>query len=133
LPAGPTVILCLKIAVVGVTLLLLASLVALLRRNYRLHGRINIAFFTLTMIAVCVFEGMLQFGVPVTRHFSDADRLALKVHLWFVVPLIPVMILMLVTGLRHKGRVHVSLAGLFAILWLGTFISGVFFLPHAAP
>lgn len=133
MPSGPTIILMLKIAVVGVTLLLLASIIALLRRRYRLHGRINIVFFTLTILAVLIFEGLLQFGVPVTDHFNDTDRLALKIHLWFVVPLLPVMIAMLVTGLRHKGRVHVPLAGVFAVLWLGMFISGVFYLPHTAP
>lgn len=130
MPSGPTIILCLKIAVVAVTLLLLASIWALGKGYYRLHGRLNIAFFILTMTAVVVFEGLLQFGVPVTSHFGPADKTALAVHLWFVVPLIPVMILMLWTGLRHKGRVHVPLSYLFLILWLGTFVSGVFFLPH---
>ena len=52
---GPNVILTLKVAVAAVTVLLLASLVALARGQYRLHGRINLVFFTLTLAAVFVF------------------------------------------------------------------------------
>ena len=49
---GPQVILTLKIAVGLVTLLLLTSLAALSAGNYRLHGRINVVFATLTLTAV---------------------------------------------------------------------------------
>ena len=51
-----TIILILKIAVTAVTVLLCASLVALARGNYRLHGRINIVFFVLTFLAVVGLE-----------------------------------------------------------------------------
>ena len=32
--------------------------------------------------------------------------------------------------LRHRARLHVSMAVLFSILWAGTFVTGLFFLPH---
>lgn len=133
MPSGPTIILSLKIAVIAVTAILIASLWALSRGRYRLHGRLNVAFFLLTVTAVIVFEGLLQLGAPVTSHFNDADKQALKIHLWFVVPLLPVMVAMLVTGLRHRRGVHVPLSFLFLLLWLGTFITGVFYLPHTGP
>src|SRR5208282_5293214 len=57
---GPHVILALKVAVAGVTLLLLLSFVALARGNYRLHGRINLVFFTLTLVTLLGFEGIIQ-------------------------------------------------------------------------
>jgi hypothetical protein len=38
---GPAIILVLKVAVLAVTMLLLASLVALVYGKFRLHGRIN--------------------------------------------------------------------------------------------
>src|SRR5438445_317033 len=44
---GPNVILVLKVAVAGVTVLLLASLVALWRRHYWLHRRITLVFLGL--------------------------------------------------------------------------------------
>jgi len=43
------VILVLKVAVIAVTVLLVASLTALARGNIRLHGRINYVFFVLTL------------------------------------------------------------------------------------
>ena len=45
-------------------------------------------------------------------------------------PLPVVMGVMLYTGLKHHRRVHLSLSVLFFILWAGTFITGVFFLPR---
>jgi uncharacterized membrane protein YozB (DUF420 family) len=131
---GAHVILSLKIAVVSVTLLLLASLVALLRGNYRLHGRINLAFFTLTLTALLGLEVLVRFVNPrLFEYFSEAQRQALAVHLCFSVPAALVMPAMLYTGLTHRRALHLSLAVVFGILWTGTFITGVFFLPHTSP
>ena len=49
---GWNIILVLKVAVAGLTLLLLASFVPLSRGNYPLHGRINIVFAVLTLAAL---------------------------------------------------------------------------------
>jgi hypothetical protein len=40
------------------------------------------------------------------------------------------MPMMLYTGLTGRRRVHLSLAVVFGALWTGTFLTGVFFLPH---
>ncbi len=132
MPTGPVIILALKIAVIAVTLLLIAALVALARGNYRLHGRINLLFFILTVSAVIGFETLLQLGADVKSHMNEAERIALKVHLCFAGPLPVVMGVMLYTGLRHARRWHLGLSILFSILWIGTFVTGVFFLPHEA-
>ena len=42
-----------------------------------------------------------------------------------------IMPLMLWTGLSHRRRLHLTLAALFGVLWTGTFVTGIFFLPHA--
>ena len=39
-------------------------------------------------------------------------------------------IVMLFTGLKHKRNVHIAAGILFSLLWIGTFITGIFFLPH---
>src|SRR4051794_38014480 len=78
LPAGPDIILTLKILVTAVTVLLLASLAALARGNPRLHGRLNTVFFVLTMGTVVGFEGLLQF-VDVKSAFDPPTREALRV------------------------------------------------------
>lgn len=124
------IILSLKVAVIAVTLILLASLWALKRGQRRLHGQLNHLFFGLTMLAVVVFEVLLKIGAPVTEHFSPADKTALTVHLCFVIPLVPVMILMLITGRQRRRSAHLLLANLFILLWAGMFVTGVFFLPH---
>ncbi len=131
MPSGPTIILGLKIAVVAVTLILVASGWAIATGRRRLHGRLNITFFTLTVLAVCAFEGFLQAGAPVTAHFTPADKVALRIHLCFVIPLLPVMIVMLITGLKRRRRIHLPLSVLFLALWTGMLITGVFFLPHS--
>jgi uncharacterized membrane protein YozB (DUF420 family) len=132
MPSGPVIILTLKIAVAAVTVLLAASLIALARGNYRLHGRINLLFFVLTVSAVIGFETLLQFGADVKSHMDEAELFALKVHLCFAGPLPVVMGVMLYTGLRHHRGVHIALSILFSLLWIGTFVTGVFFLPHTS-
>lgn len=129
---GPTVILALKVAVGAVTLLLLASLVALGRGNYRLHGRINLAFFTLTLAALFGFEVIIRILEPRVFEYIRLDqelRRRLSIHLCFAVPSAVLMPAMLYTGLTHRRAAHLTLAAIFAVLWAGTFITGIFFLP----
>src|SRR5438309_7997031 len=84
---GPQVILILKLAVSAVTLLLLGSLVALLRGNYRLHGRINVVFSALTLAALLGLEVLVRFIDPRLFDYFDAETLfCLRVHLCFAVP-----------------------------------------------
>jgi hypothetical protein len=125
-----SVIFTLKIAVIAVTLLLLSSLVALLRGNYRLHGRINVVFFTLSLMAVLGLELAVRVLIPKDFERYVAETAALSTHLWFSVPSTILMPAMLYTGLKRHRTVHLVLAVCFGILWTGTFITGVFFLPH---
>jgi uncharacterized membrane protein YozB (DUF420 family) len=130
---GPTVILALKVAVAAVTVLLLASLVALARGNYRLHGRINLGFFTLTLVALLGFEVIIRIIEPrIFQYIMDNDELrqSLNIHLCFSVPSALLMPAMLYTGLTHRRTPHLVLAALFSALWIGTFVTGVFLLPH---
>ena len=127
---GPTIILTLKVLVTAVTILLVASLAALAAGNPRLHGRLNAIFFALTMLTVAGFEAVLQF-VDVASAFDPAAREALRVHLYFAVPSAIVLPLMYLSGWSGRKRLHRALAVLFATLWVGTFVTGVFFLPHA--
>src|SRR5271154_1842707 len=129
---GPNVILSLKVAVAAVTVLLLASLLALARGNFRLHGRINLAFFTLTLLALLGFEVVIRIIDPSIFDYimhNDGLRRALNIHLCFSVPSALLMPAMLYTGLTGRRTVHLALAALFSALWLGTFGTGVFFLP----
>jgi uncharacterized membrane protein YozB (DUF420 family) len=131
---GPNVILTLKIAVLTVTCLLLSSFVALGRRNYRLHGRINLIFFILTSVALVGLEVVARFVDPTLfKYFEENEELtrALTTHLCFSLPAAAVMPLMLFTGFTHRRRIHLSLAVVFGLLWTGTFITGIFYLPHA--
>ena len=124
MPNGPQIILALKVLVVAVTLLLLASLVALLLKRPRLHGRINTAFFVLTMLTVVGFEGLLQW-VDVSAAFDGPARQALRTHLWFSVPSALLLPAMLVTGKMRLKRLHLALSAAFAVLWTGTVVTGL--------
>jgi uncharacterized membrane protein YozB (DUF420 family) len=130
---GPNVILTLKVAVATVTVLLISSLVALARGQYRLHGRINVVFFTLTLAAVLGLEVIVRLIDPrvfdYIRENPPVYR-ALSIHLCFSVPSALLMPAMLYTGLTHRRTVHLTLACVFAVLWTGTFVTGIFFLPH---
>jgi uncharacterized membrane protein YozB (DUF420 family) len=131
--AAETVILALKVAVSAVTLLLLSSLVALWRGNYRLHGRINLVFFVLTLAALLGLEVVARFVEPeiFNSHFTRHNAwLALYVHLAFSIPAALLMPVMLYTGLKGLRSVHLSLAVVFIVLWTGTVITGIVFLPH---
>jgi uncharacterized membrane protein YozB (DUF420 family) len=132
---GAQVILTLKVAVAAVTVLFLASLVALARGNYRLHGRINTVFFVLTVTAVLGLELTVHVLWP---HLSDEFfaedgpiRAPLLIHLYFSVPAAVLMPIMFYTGKTGRRSIHIALAIVFSVLWLGTFVTGVFFLPHA--
>jgi hypothetical protein len=121
------VILTLKIAVGAVTVLLLLSLLALLRGRYRLHGQINTVFFLLTLTAVLGLEVIVRFIDP--DIFTDLlQEKAFTVHLCFSIPALVLMFGMLFTGRTHRRTVHLGLAVLFGIAWVGTFVTGIFFL-----
>jgi len=127
------VILALKVAVTAVTLLLFCSLVAVIRGNYRLHGRINIVFFALTLAAVLGLELISRVISP--EMFSQYLRETQSekqffVHLCFSLPAATLLPFMLFTGLKRRRSIHLMLAAGFGICWTGTFITGVFFLPH---
>jgi uncharacterized membrane protein YozB (DUF420 family) len=131
-PSGQTVILILKYAVIAVTIILLASLAALARGNYRLHGRINIVFFALTLSAVLGLEVLVQLSDREMFAYLFAEpqqRWFLYLHLCFSLPSAALLVVMLYTGLTGRRTVHLFLAGAFAVLWIGTFITGIFFLP----
>lgn len=135
LPSAGAVILVLKIAVVAVTFLLTASLIALWRGHYRLHGRINIVFFVLTLAALLGLEIVARVLQPqlFDEHFQrHGAKTALAVHLAFSMPAALVLLAMLPTGLRRYRRLHVGLGVVFLVLWSGTFVTGLFFLPHAS-
>ncbi len=137
------VILILKIAVSTVTLLWIGSMIALACGKTRLHGRINIAFFALTLTALIGLEvitnlispGMISeflgtrvVNIPILG--SRAAKEMLKVHLGFSMPAAGLLFVMLFTGLKHKRTFHIAAGILFGVLWTGTFITGIFFLPH---
>ncbi len=124
MPNGPQIILTLKVLVVAVTILLLASLVALVLKRPRLHGHINTAFFVLTMATVAGFEALLQW-VNVSAAFDDAVRQALYTHLWFSVPSALLLPAMLISGKMRRKRLHIALAVVFSVLWTGTVITGL--------
>jgi hypothetical protein len=128
MPNGPDIILTLKVLVVAVTALLLASLVALAAKRPRLHGHINTAFFILVMLTVAGFELLLQF-VDVSAAFDDATRQALRTHLWFSVPAALVLPAMFLSGKMRRKRLHLVLAAAFVTLWTGTVVTGLG-LPH---
>jgi hypothetical protein len=129
---GPNVILALRVAVAAVTVLFLASLLALSRGNTRLHGRINTAFFVLTLVALLGLEVVTRILSPgiFADYFREYPerRLALRVHLCFSLPAAVLLPFMLYTGRGHLRRWHVGLAVVFGALWLGTFVTGIFFL-----
>jgi uncharacterized membrane protein YozB (DUF420 family) len=127
------IILILKIAVVAVTILLAGSLIALARGNYRLHGRINLVFFILTLSALLGLEVIVRLLSPgiFEQYLEERQaRSMLETHLWFSMPAAALLVVMLFTGWRHHRYVHISLGLLFLVLWIGTFVTGVFYLPH---
>lgn len=128
---GPNVILTLKIAVAAVTVIFIASLICLVRGNYRWHGRLNIAFFVLTLTAVLGLEGIIRFIDPLLfDYFSPHTKQMMTVHLAFSIPSTILLPFMLFSGLKHRRVLHLLIGTLFVVCWLGTFVTGIFFLPH---
>src|SRR5947209_13914955 len=103
-------------AVIAVTCLLFAGLVALVRGNYRLHGRINMAFFALTLAALFGLEVVVRFLDPtVFDYFSEETRHLLAVHLCFALPAAALLPVMLFSGLRRRRRLHLAVAAVFGL------------------
>lgn len=130
MPSGPVVILTLKVLVSAVTALLLVAVWAIATGRTRLHGRLNTAFFVLTLTTVLGFELLLRLGVDVREGFSPDAREALRIHLMFAIPSAILLPVMMWSGAKRRRRIHLPTACVFSLLWLGTFITGVFFLPH---
>jgi hypothetical protein len=57
----------------------------------------------------------------------------MAIHLMFSVPSAALLFVMLFTGLKHKRPFHIAAGIVFSVLWTGTFITGIFFLPHELP
>jgi hypothetical protein len=128
------IILILKIAVIAVTVLLAASMTALAMGNGRLHGRINFVFFGLVIVALLGFEMTIHILSPgvVQEYLEKQGALqALYIHLGFSVPSALFLPAMLFTGWTRRIGAHKPLGVVFLLLWSGTFVTGVFFLPHA--
>lgn len=128
--SGPEIILTLKVLVTAVTVLFAAAFAAIFAGNKKLHGRINTIFFVLTMVTVLGFEVLLRLGTDVTSEFSDEARQALRVHLFFAVPAAVVLPIQFILGWKGYKQLHLVLGAVFTLLWVGTFVTGVFFLPH---
>lgn len=125
------VILILKIAVAAVTVLWLASLVALAMGRTKLHGRINIVFFALTLTALVGLELIARVLMPeIFDEYVKENGDVLRLHLAFSLPSAALLFVTLFTGLGHKRYVHIGVGILFTLLWAGTFYTGIFMLPH---
>lgn len=123
----------LKIAVGAVTVILTASLIALAAGRKRLHGQLNVCYFILTMTAVLGFEIVVRFMNPTfTSSFTPEQMESLQIHLCFSIPAAVVLPFMLFSGKTHRPW-HVTLSFLFSALWIGTFVTGIFYLPHSFP
>ena len=127
------VILSLKYAVGAVTLLLCISLIALANGKVQLHGKINVVFFVLTLATLFLFEIVVRMIDPLL--FSELWKNAelaksLKIHLCFAVPSVFLMGIMLFTGLRKLKVWHKRVAIVFLVCWVGTFYTGIFWLPN---
>ena len=129
--SGPDIILTLKVLVTAVTVLFAAAVWAIATGRKKLHGRINTAFFALTLTTVVGFEVLLRLQGNVTEHFTPAEKQALLVHLCFAGPSAVLLLVMMGSALLKWKRFHLACGLLFAALWAGTFVTGVFFLPHA--
>ena len=130
MPTGPEIILALKVLVSLVTLILFASVTAIATGRRRLHGRLNVAFFVMTMTTVLGFELLLRLGTDVSATFSPEAKAALRVHLVFAVPSALLLPLMLWSGATRRRRLHVPLAVVFTLLWAATVYTGLFTLPN---
>lgn len=129
---GPNVILVLKIAVGAVTVILAASITCVIRGQYKWHGRLNMLFFALTLAAVLGLELLIRFIDPsLFDYFDEATRRMMNIHLSFSIPSTVLLPIMMFSGLRHFRRLHLSVGALFLVCWLGTFVTGIFFLPHS--
>lgn len=128
--SGPAIILTLKVLVSVVTVLFAVAVWAIATGRKKLHGRVNTAFFVLTLTTVVGFEVLLRLQGSVKDHFSPAQKQALLVHLCFAGPSAVLLVVMMGSALLKWKRFHIACGLLFAVLWLGTFVTGVFFLPH---
>jgi uncharacterized membrane protein YozB (DUF420 family) len=128
--SGPTIILTLKVLVAVVSVILVAAIWAIATGRQKLHGKLNTLFFILTMTTVVGFELLLRLYIDIKATFTDEQRQALRVHLYFAIPSAVILPIMMFSGVKHRRKLHTALGVVFVLLWIGTFITGVFFLPH---
>ncbi len=87
----------------------------------------------LTLTALIGLEVVVRLIEPdlFRTYFDDrGGRGLLETHLWFAMPSAALLFVMLFTGLRHYRKVHIGMGLVFLVLWTGTFVTGVFWLPH---
>ncbi len=130
MPAGPDILLALKVLVAAVTVLFAAAVAAIAAGRRKLHGRLNTLFLVLTLTTVVGFELLLRLGADVTAGFDADTRQALRIHLCFAGPSAVVLPVMYWSGCTRRRRLHRPLAVLFTLLWIGTAVTGIGYLPH---
>jgi uncharacterized membrane protein YozB (DUF420 family) len=123
--SGPVIILTLKVLVSLVSVIFAAALICLALGKIRRHGQLNTLFFILTMTTVLIFELLVRFGTDISTTFSEEAKQALYVHLMFSIPATICLPLMMVTGLKHWRRGHITLGIVFTLLWIGTVVTGL--------
>lgn len=127
---GPNVILALKVAVATVTVLLILAIVAILLGRKRLHGQLNTLFTILTLTAVLGLEVIIRVVDPsIFDQFTPEAKEALRIHLMFAIPSAVLVPTMWTLGWFGWRRLHLSVAVLFSIAWIGTVVTGLFYLP----
>lgn len=128
------IILILKVAVIAVTVIWLASLLALWLGHRQLHGRINLVFFALTLAALIGLEVIVRIISPgIFDNYEHHIENAMNIHLVFSVPAAVLLFVMLFSGYKHQRNFHIATGILFSVLWTGTVITGVFLLRHELP
>lgn len=121
-------IIALQVAVVLVTILIAASLLALWKGQYRWHGRINLVVFVLTITAVFGLELVARvlfpeiFSEHLVKHGAEGR---LRIHLMFSVPSAVLLPVMLTSGYRRRRSFHIAVGIVFLVLWVGTLVTGL--------
>jgi hypothetical protein len=94
-----------------------------------------LVFFILVLAALLGLELVTQIVRPgMLQDFLRQQNAleSLYIHLGFSLPAALVLPGMLYTGLKRLRRFHITLGIVFLVLWTGTFVTGVFYLPHSA-
>ncbi len=106
------------------TLLFIIGVLQAKKGNIEIHKKINGIAGLTTLVGVVGLVVTILMGWDYSQITTPTRML---IHRCFAVPLLPLLIAVMYTGIKHKASLHKKLIPVMSFFWVGTLTTGWWF------